>query len=185
MTASSSHPRTPDLPANSIGASDAPTHRQLPEAAVLKRGARETRALALALRDAPPPEFTKVDLQRRWKIGADTVRKVLRESGVDPGREKGGLVPMFDVLRCEGVADPLLCWASAMDRMRELLSADLLTPDERGLRAKDAVPDRGALSPRGRTAEPAPCILIGRSRRFRPSRTGATACREDPSGSKP
>jgi hypothetical protein len=66
----------------------------------------EIRRLAVLLDQHPVPHLTKRDIQKRWSVGKDTVRKVLRANGVDPGRAKGLLIPITDVMFCEGISVP-------------------------------------------------------------------------------
>lgn len=94
------------------------------------RTASDTRKLAVALLRAPIPELTKRDVETRWSVGPDTVRRVLRTQGVDPGGEKSLLIPLTDVLLCEGDREPLATWVSSSDDERKILTVDLLTMDE-------------------------------------------------------
>lgn len=94
------------------------------------RSAAETRVLALRLQCTPVPELSKLEIGSRWIMGPDTVRKLLRTHGVDPGPEKGSLVPLTDLLLCEGTSDPLAVWAFATREERTVLQAGLLTLDE-------------------------------------------------------
>lgn len=96
----------------------------------VSRSPSETRVLALRLLENPPPDFSKVQLEARWQLGPDTVRKILRIHGVDPGLKKGLVVPFHDVLLCEGFTDPLGFWAVATAHIRAILRSDLLTMDE-------------------------------------------------------
>ena len=66
-------------------------------------------------------------MEARWQVGPDTARKVLRAFGIDPGGRKGALILLTDVLRCEGIADPLTTWIGATSREREILASGLLT----------------------------------------------------------
>lgn len=94
------------------------------------RSARQTRILALELYNHQMPDFAKFPIARRWKVPADSVSKILRENGVDPGAEKNCTIPMSDVLRCEQISDPLMAWFSGSLEDREILSAGLLTPED-------------------------------------------------------
>lgn len=93
------------------------------------RGAAETREIARALAQYSVPEFTKKDIARRYSIGADTVRRLLRDFDIDPGRTRNLTVPLTDLLGIEGVSDPLKTWALCSDEERLVLLADLLTPE--------------------------------------------------------
>lgn len=141
------------------------------------RTPRETRAIAIALNRNPLPSFAKKCLERRWKIGPDSVRSVLRQCGVDPGSEKGLLVPLTDALICEGIADPLCIWISASAGLRKILTADLLTLDdwlgqEPGSLPRDRTKYYRELS-QGRLAS----IRIGKRHRFRPTLEAAQCWR--------
>lgn len=58
------------------------------------RSAEETREIARALAQHPIPEFTKKTISRRWSVGADTVRRLLRAYGLNPGRTRDLTVPL-------------------------------------------------------------------------------------------
>jgi len=90
----------------------------------------ETRLMAIRLQDTPPPLFSKKQLELRWQIGPDTVRKLLLQNNIDPGPKKGLLIALFDVLSVEQVNDPIGLWVTATEGTRAVLSADLLTLDE-------------------------------------------------------
>ncbi len=90
----------------------------------------ETRLIAIRLQDRPPPLLTKKQLEHRWQIGSDTVRKLLLENNIDPGPKKGLLIDLLDVLSVEQVNDPLGLWVTASEATCAVLSADLLTLDE-------------------------------------------------------
>lgn len=94
------------------------------------RSASATRHLAIALDRNPIPEFTKLAIEERWHVGPDTVRKVLRTFGVDPGGQSGAPIPLTDLLFCEGDPDPIQTWITASDSKREILAADLLTLEQ-------------------------------------------------------
>lgn len=94
------------------------------------RSASATRQIAIALDRNPVPEFSNSKIEARWQVGPDTVRKVLRTFGVDPGLQKGALTPLTDLLFCEGDSDPIKTWITASDRQREILAANLLTLEE-------------------------------------------------------
>jgi len=93
------------------------------------RSAADTREIARSLVQHPVPEFTKKDIARRYSIGADTVRRLLRDFGIDPGRTRNLTVPLTDLLAIEGISDPLRTWALCSDDERLVLLADLLTPE--------------------------------------------------------
>lgn len=93
------------------------------------RSAAETREIARALAQYPIPEFTKKNISRRWSVGADTVRRLLRNFGLNPGKTRDLTVPLTDLLAVEGVSDPLKTWALCSDDERLVLLADLLTPE--------------------------------------------------------
>lgn len=95
------------------------------------RSAAETREIARALAKHPIPEFTKKTISKRWSVGADTVRRLLRDSGLNPGRTRDLTVPLTDLLAIEGVSDPLKTWALSSDDERLILLADLLTPEDK------------------------------------------------------
>lgn len=111
--------------------------QQLPDVALHEdqtrqsRSATETRAIARALVHQPIPEFTKKNISKRWSVGADTVRRLLRDHGVDPGKTRDLTVPLTDLLTFEGVSDALKTWALCSDDERLVLLADLLTPEEK------------------------------------------------------
>lgn len=133
------------------------------------RSTSQSRAIAMALYRAPLPELTKRDIERRWKVGADTVRKILRAFGADPGPDRSLSIPIFDILRCEGISDPLSSWISATPDARNILTSDLLTLDEWlaqevGKNTLERTKYYRALSC-GRLAS----IRIGKQHRFRPS----------------
>jgi hypothetical protein len=131
------------------------------------RSASETRVIALALQRVPLPEQTKRDLEARWRVGPDTVRKVLRARGVDPGPEKHLTVPLTDVLLCEGMADPLTAWVLASENERKILQADLLILDEwREQGAPQAKFDKSGNYRRFQDGR-ASSIRIGHQHRFR------------------
>jgi len=94
------------------------------------RSATDTRLLALALQRVPIPQVTKKEIETRWQAGPDTVRKLLRTCAVDPGGSKSLLIPLTDVLFCEGDPDPLTTWVLASKDQRKILSVDLLSVDE-------------------------------------------------------
>lgn len=95
------------------------------------RSAAETREIARALAQYPIPEFTKKNISRRWSVGADTVRRLLRDFGLNPGKTRDLTVPLTDLLAVEGVNDPLKTWALCSDEERLVLLADLLTPESK------------------------------------------------------
>lgn len=95
------------------------------------RSAAETREIARALAQYPIPEFTKKNISRRWSVGADTVRRLLRDFGLNPGKTRDLTVPLTDLLAVEGVNDPLKTWALCSDDERLVLLADLLTPESK------------------------------------------------------
>ena len=130
---------------------------------------QQTRILALAPRRSPIPSLTKRSIERRWQVGPDSVRKILREFGVDPGKEKSLLVPLTDVLRCEGFSDPLRAWISASQDGRIILTADLLTLDDRlkGAIGKTARDRSGYY--RKLSEGLLESIRIGKQHRFRPT----------------
>jgi hypothetical protein len=94
------------------------------------RTVAETRLLALRLQRAPVPDLSKSEICSRWIIGPDTVRRLLRIHGFDLGPRKGLLVPLADILSCEGICNPLTIGAFASKDDRAVLRANLLTFDE-------------------------------------------------------
>ena len=62
------------------------------------RSASATRQIAIALDRNPIPELTKLDVETRWQVGPDTVRKILRAFGIDPGGQKGALISLLEIL---------------------------------------------------------------------------------------
>ena len=79
----------------------------------------------------PIPEFTKKTISKRRSGGADTVRRLLRDYGLNPGRTRDLTVPLTDLLAIEGVSDPLKTWALSSDDERLILLAGLLTPEDK------------------------------------------------------
>jgi hypothetical protein len=84
----------------------------------------ETRLIAIRLQDAPPPFFSKKQLEHRWQIGPDTVRKLLLKESIDPGPKKGLLISLFDILHLEAVNDPLGLWVTFAARGMNSHNAD-------------------------------------------------------------
>lgn len=95
-----------------------------------KRSPAETRALALAIQRHPIPHLSKTDLRMRWKVGTDTVASVLRRHDAYPGLSRDATISLTEILRCEGIADPVLAWALGTDADRTILQAGLLTLEE-------------------------------------------------------
>lgn len=134
----------------------------------LRRTPADLRLLAGALARHPIPELTKMEIAQRWRVGKDTVRKLLRAQNLDPGPEKGRTIPLIDLLRIEGEPDPLAAWALGSEEARAILQADLLTLEEH----RDADLRRSKLHPgtyRRHAREGRPgAIRIGKVYRFRP-----------------
>ena len=128
----------------------------------------EIRLLAQRLHANPVPLLTKRDLIKRWKVGKDVVRKMLRAHGVDPGQLRDLTVPLTDALHCEGVEDPLSAWAMGTDEDRAIFEADLLTLRE--LRDADNRASKLHIETYRRHARDGqkPSIRIGKQHRFRP-----------------
>jgi|GEM_PF-2118358 len=133
----------------------------------------EIRELALALRDHPIPTLTKKQISQRWSVGSDTVRKVLRKFGVDPGPLKDVGIPLTDVLSCEHLDDPLSAWAFGSDEDRLIFEADLLSPEKK--RADDTRRSKLHISTYRRHAREGRLISIriGKQHRFRPNLASA------------
>lgn len=90
----------------------------------------ETRRLARALERRPVPLLTKRDTKSRWRVGPDTVGKILGSSRTDAGPEKSRLVLLTSLLAIEEFSDPLASWLMSTDDAQAILRADLLTPEE-------------------------------------------------------
>jgi hypothetical protein len=121
-----------DKPArnNSREASQVSNAGQTLTTPAVTRTQSETRLIAIRLQDAPAPFFSKKQLEHRWQIGPDTVRKLLLKESIDPGPKKGLLISLFDILHLEAVNDPLGLWVTATEDIQAVLSADLLTLDD-------------------------------------------------------
>lgn len=135
------------------------------------RSASETRRLALTLQRRPVPQLTKKQLETRWGVGPDSVRKTLRLNGVDPGPEKDNLIPLTDGLLCEGVDDPFMAWIAASETELAVLTADLLTEEGWRAQSTERRTERGACR-----RDLPPVIRIGRLKRFRPDPGAAAGC---------
>ncbi|WP_147094982.1 hypothetical protein [Roseovarius sp. TE539] len=142
------------------------------------RSAAETREIARALAQYPIPEFTKKNISRRWSVGADTVRRVLRDFGLNPGKTRDLTVPLTDLLAVEGVSDPLKAWALCSDDERLVLLADLLTPESK--REDDNRLSKLHLGTYRRHAREGRLvsIRIGKQHRFRRDLASALYCHE-------
>lgn len=90
----------------------------------------ETRRLAKLLERVPVPFLTRRETGNRWRVGPETVEKILRSRGSGACPKKGGGVPLTSLLAIEELSDPLASWLMSTDDAREILSADLLTPEE-------------------------------------------------------
>lgn len=131
--------------------------------------ASETRVLALAIQRTPIPGLTKGAIARRWRVGPDTVRNVLRAVDVDPGGGKDLEIPLTDILFCEGVSDPLETWLFAGSNVRKILSADLITLDEWIAQRPKKIRRHKTKYYRALKEGRLPSIRIGNSHRFRPT----------------
>ena len=69
-------------------------------------------------------------MQNRWRVGPDTLRKLLRSNGIDACLKKSSVVPLITLLKFEEFSDPLATWIMSTDDERAILRADLLTPEE-------------------------------------------------------
>lgn len=130
------------------------------------RSASTTRQIAIALDRNPIPELTKLDLETRWQVGPDTVRKILRAFGIDPGGQKGALISLLEILPIEGVQKPLETWIAATDREREILASPLLTLEQLKERSPRCCGKQAATVYR-RLKAANPSIRIGNQHRFR------------------
>lgn len=90
----------------------------------------ETRRLAMVLERTPVPLLTKQDVKSRWRVGPDTLRRILFSSEIDTRLENNGVVPLSTLLAFEKIPDPLAAWVMSTDDERAILRADLLTPEE-------------------------------------------------------
>lgn len=100
---------------------------------LVRRTGAELRRSAVALEACPVPKLTKKEIALRWSVGPDTVRRVLRNFDLDPGPTKDSGLPLTDLLRCEGLDDPIAAWALGTDDDRLLFEADLKTLAEHRL----------------------------------------------------
>lgn len=134
-----------------------------------RRTAAQLRRIAVALETHPVPTLTKKEIAVRWSVGPDTVRKVLRTLAVDPGPTKSFAIPLTDVLRCEGLDDPVAAWALGTDNDRVIFEADLRTLADR--RQSQQARTKFAMGTYRRKArEGELCsIRIGIQHRFRPT----------------
>lgn len=130
------------------------------------RSASATRLIAIALDRNPISEFAKSEVERRWQVGPDTVRKILRTFGVDPGGQKGALIPLADLLLCEGVSEPIDTWITATARARGIYAADLLTL-EQWIARHPEIAKRHATTHYRRLTDDRASIRIGHQHRFR------------------
>jgi len=138
-------------------------------AASLLRTASQTRVLALALQRNPFPSFTKKCVETRWQVGPDSVRKILRNQGVDPGSEKSLGIPLIDLLLCEGFSDPLAMWISASPELRKILSADLMTLEDWLAQASEETKRDKTKYYRDLAEGRLASVRIGKQHRFRPT----------------
>lgn len=138
-------------------------------AASISRSASQTRVLALALQRNPFPSFTKKCVETRWRVGPDSVRKILRNQDVDPGSEKSLRIPLTDVLLCEGFSDPLAMWISASPELRKILSADLTTLEEWLAQASEETKRDKTKYYRDLAEGRLASVRIGKQHRFRPT----------------
>ncbi len=160
---------TEDPPASTPSPAKPLRQTDIAEVGLTPRSASATRVLALRLQRSPFPDLSKKQIGSRWKAGPDSVRKILRRNGVDPGPEKHRLVPLTDVLLCEGFRDPLVAWISATDDDRTILCGDLLSLDEwRTLVCDETTRDRTKYY-RELTGRTVSSIRIGKLHRFRPT----------------
>lgn len=60
----------------------------------------------------------------------ETVASVLRKHHAYPGPSRDATILLTEILRCEGIADPILVWALGTDEDRKILQAELLTLEE-------------------------------------------------------
>lgn len=133
------------------------------------RSAGDTRVLALELQRAPIPDLSKGEVAARWRVGSDTVRKILGDVGVDYGGGKDRKISLTIIMLHEEFVDPLETWIFAGPDGRRILSADLLTLEEwlaqaPGKAQRDKTKYYRELAD-GRLAS----IRIGNQHRFRPT----------------
>jgi len=74
--------------------------------------------------------LSKGAVATRWRVGADTVRKILGDLGVDYGSRNDHKIPLTIIMLHEEFFDPLETWIFAGPDGRKILSADLLTLEE-------------------------------------------------------
>lgn len=156
----------------------------IPQPAAM-RTASQTRVLALALQRAPLVTYTKVALERRWRVGPDTVRTVLRDCNVDPGPDRSLAIPLTDALLCEGIGDPLGVWVSASPDYRKILSADLLTLEDWLAQSPEKARRDRSKTYRQLSHGGLSSIRIGKQHRFRPALARALHSAADVQGARP
>jgi hypothetical protein len=136
---------------------------------------KEARRLAIELVEHPMPEFLRVHLERRWVVGPDTVRKVLRRSAPDLNDERP--VPFTTVLECEGHQDPLRDWLAASPGERSVLLSDLLTFDDYAQFIAERTGMKISAWRRHLAGGPDASVRIGKQHRFRPDTRAAEKLR--------
>lgn len=134
-----------------------------------RRSNQMVRRMAVELLGDPPPTLTRTDLEVRWRVGPDTVRKLVKLSHPDlPDRAP---VPLWSVLQSEGVVDPMVTWAFATSLGRKILCSDLLHFEGY---AKLVLRETGQNIhswKRHLANYPGASIRIGKKHRFRPDST--------------
>ncbi len=146
------------------------------------RTASETRLLALSLHRLPFPNLTREDVEQRYQIGPDSVRKYLLKHGVVDQSKRGLNIPLTEILLWEGVHDPLTTWVLGSNEDREILSADLLTLEDWLMQFGDASDGHSTKYYRGLADGKYASIRIGRLHRFRPKHRTTDGTRSSLSG---
>jgi hypothetical protein len=125
------------------------------------------RKIAVDLLLQPVPDLSRSELETRWDVGPDTVRRVLVSSV--PTALGSSRIPFWDVLRCEGIADPLLGWAMAGEAERQILRADLMSFEAYARFIRETTGQKISGLQRELPRLPHASIRIGKQHRFRPS----------------
>lgn len=87
-----------------------------------------TRHLARMLSMHPPPLLSNRDVQRRWHCSRATMDRFRKKHGLNSVTDEGHpAFSLIDLLKREGVADPLAAWALGTDDDRKVLAAPLLS----------------------------------------------------------
>lgn len=140
------------------------THKTAIMATILRQRAQ-------ALKANPIPLLTKSNIKKRWKLESfQTIKRVLEKHtvlSVNPDTGERPLFKLTDILRVEGVVDPVGAWTMGSEQDRELLKAPLLTPDEHRAGTNRLVPQHLETVRRRARSGAHAGIKIGKQWRFR------------------